>query len=118
MPVAELQSRMTSAEFQEWRAYYQIEPFGDLRADFRSGILCSIVSNLMLGKDDEPATPMDFVIHDDRGAETELAAGDDLDDDEAAKQARIDAISAAEADRMFLTLERYDRLKHGNSRPT
>lgn len=46
-------------------AYYSTEPFGDLRADYRTGILASLVANLMIGKNQKPAEPIDFVIHDD-----------------------------------------------------
>ena len=65
IPVGELRDRVTSAEFQEYRAYYSTEPFGDLRADFRTGILAAIVQNLFLGKTDKPSEPIDFVIHGD-----------------------------------------------------
>lgn len=56
---------MSSAEFTEWQAYYSGEPFGDLRADHRTGILAALVANLGLGKHDKPAEPLDFITHGD-----------------------------------------------------
>lgn len=32
----------------EWLAYYEIEPFGDERADFRSAISATAISNILL----------------------------------------------------------------------
>jgi hypothetical protein len=80
VPVLELQTRITSAEFQEWRAYYQEEPFGDLRDDFRGGVLASIVQNLFIGRGDAAASPADFITHaDGKAATTGPAARTDPD---------------------------------------
>lgn len=40
----ELLSRLTLAQYQEWVAFYELEPFGDLRADQRqaAGVLWGI----------------------------------------------------------------------------
>jgi len=54
---------MTGREYNQWRAYERLEPFGDYRADLRNGILCSIVSNIMGGK----AKPGDFMLEFDPG---------------------------------------------------
>ena len=43
--VAELQRRMSSREFTEWAVYYELEPFGEERADLRAGIVASTVAN-------------------------------------------------------------------------
>lgn len=43
--MAVLQRRMSSAEFSEWMAYAQIEPFGEERADLRMAILATIIAN-------------------------------------------------------------------------
>jgi len=48
MTVAGMLSQMSGAEFEEWRAYYRIEPFGEYRADLRSGMLASPLMNLIL----------------------------------------------------------------------
>lgn len=33
-------------EFAEWMAYYGLEPFGDERADLRSGIVAATIANV------------------------------------------------------------------------
>ena len=48
---------MTSREFSEWRALYRMEPFGQFRDDFRTGILCST----LLGMFGTKADPMEFM---------------------------------------------------------
>lgn len=65
MTVAELGDRMTARELAEWKAYYELEPFGDLRADYRTGLLASMLANLVRGKNDKPLTPKDFILHRD-----------------------------------------------------
>lgn len=45
MTVAELLSRISSRELSEWMAYAEVEPFGEERADLRSGIIASTVAN-------------------------------------------------------------------------
>jgi hypothetical protein len=45
----------------EWQAYYQLEPFGESRADLRNAMLCSLVANIMRGKDSEPVQLDDFM---------------------------------------------------------
>jgi len=37
---------MSSREFAEWLAYSQLEPFDELRADLRAGIVASTVANV------------------------------------------------------------------------
>lgn len=34
--VSDIEENMTAVEFKEWMAFYDIEPFGELRADIRS----------------------------------------------------------------------------------
>lgn len=46
MTVAELGDRMSSRELSEWMAYYEIEPFGEERADIRQALTTSAVHNL------------------------------------------------------------------------
>ena len=43
--VAKLQQRITSAEFVEWLAFYQGEPWGDLRADLQNAALLCLLAN-------------------------------------------------------------------------
>lgn len=54
---------MTSAEFTEWQAFYELEPFGDLVADQRHGVAASLLANV--NRDPkarpEPYIPEDFI---------------------------------------------------------
>lgn len=61
MPVAEAQARISSREFAEWQAYDRVEPFGEVRADFRAGIIASTIVNLFKSKGDKPARPDEFL---------------------------------------------------------
>jgi hypothetical protein len=90
IPVGELQNRLTASEFAEYLAYYSIEPFGDLRSDFQTGIVASILQNLILGfggSKEKPTVPLDFVIHGDGKSTGTILDGDPgaagLDDDDA-----------------------------------
>jgi hypothetical protein len=66
MPVRELLTRMGSDEITEWMAFYQIEPFGDMRADVRSGVIASTFANANRAKNSKPFTPEDFMPFVDR----------------------------------------------------
>jgi len=61
MPVREMLARMGSDEFSEWLAFYQLEPFGDYRADYRSGVVASTFANAHRAKDASPFRPEDFM---------------------------------------------------------
>ncbi len=54
---------MSSREFAEWLALYGMEPFGDARADLRSGIVASVIANVNRDpkKRRRPYKPEDFV---------------------------------------------------------
>lgn len=54
---------MDSRELSEWMAYYELEPFGEERADLRAGIVASTVANSrMRGKNDNKTyQPKDFL---------------------------------------------------------
>jgi hypothetical protein len=43
--VGELLSGISSRELSEWRAYYELEPFGEERSDLRSGTIAAVVAN-------------------------------------------------------------------------
>ena len=60
MPVRELLARTGSDELTEWMAFYQLEPFGDFRADLRSAIIASTLANAHRSKEGKPFTPEDF----------------------------------------------------------
>jgi Protein of unknown function (DUF4035) len=60
-PVREMLASMCSDELTEWMAYYQLEPFGDYRADYRSGVVASTFANAHRAKDANPFRPEDFM---------------------------------------------------------
>ena len=51
---------MPSRTLTEWMAYYEVEPFGQERADLRSGIVASTVANVFGGKG-QRSKPSDFM---------------------------------------------------------
>lgn len=59
--IRELEARMDSREFSEWMAYYSIEPWGEDRADLRTGILASLTANINRKKNAKPYSPVDFM---------------------------------------------------------
>jgi len=74
---------MTSAEFTEWMAYYELEPFGELVADQRHGVATALQANL--NRDPKthpnPYKPEDFIHWRDTGEAEEDAEPELLDDD-------------------------------------
>lgn len=60
MPVGELLTRVSSRELTEWMAYYELEPFGEERADLRAGIIASTVANVNRAKG-KAYQPQDFM---------------------------------------------------------
>lgn len=64
MTVAELLDRMSSREFSEWMAFYEIEPFGDERADLRQAMTTSAVHNSIQAQAKHPkwTKPEDFML--------------------------------------------------------
>jgi hypothetical protein len=61
MPVRELLARVGSDELTEWMAFYQLEPFGEMRADLRSGVVAATFANAHRTKDARAFTPEDFM---------------------------------------------------------
>jgi hypothetical protein len=45
MTVSELDTRMSSRELMEWMVYYQMEPFGPAREDYRAALVSTVVAN-------------------------------------------------------------------------
>lgn len=46
--------------FREWLAYYELEPFGEVRADLRAGIVASVIANANRVKG-KAFSPQDFM---------------------------------------------------------
>lgn len=63
MPVKRAMREIDSAEFTEWLAYYDIEPFGERIADMRAGGITSAVYNVNRDtrKRPEPFRLLDFI---------------------------------------------------------
>ena len=61
MTVRELLARVDSRELSEWMAYYQLEPFGNVREDLQAGIVASTIANVNRGKNDKAFQPSDFM---------------------------------------------------------
>ena len=83
----ELRAALSYAEFQEWCLYYQIEPWGEDRADLRAGIVASTVANYAgrtRAEGAEPVRPADFMPYLDRESPEPLANAQQLTDDELA----------------------------------
>lgn len=61
---------MTSSELTGWIAYFGLEPFGEERADLRSGIVAAVIANANRDtkKRREPYQPQDFMMFLDKTA--------------------------------------------------
>ena len=57
----EMLARMDSRELAEWAAFYQVEPFGEIREDLRAGIIAATTANCHRGKGGKPFEPKDFM---------------------------------------------------------
>lgn len=55
---------MSAGQLEEWRAYYELEPWGGYRGDLQAGITASALWNIYRDrrKKQEPFTPEDFVL--------------------------------------------------------
>lgn len=56
-----LLTAISSRQLAEWIAFQRLEPFGETRADFRSGIIASTIANVFRGKKQPAAAPTDFM---------------------------------------------------------
>jgi hypothetical protein len=88
--IQELRAVLSYREFCEWCLYYQIEPWGEERADLRAGIVASTIASYA-GKERSmsapPALPADFMPYLDRPEPAEPAEDQPLTDEELAKWA-------------------------------
>ena len=66
----DLLDRCDSRELSEWAAFWRAEPWGDMRADLRAGIISSTVANVMSGKKGRSVTPADFMPFQDKTEQT------------------------------------------------
>lgn len=54
-------ARMSSRQLTEWMIFYQLEPWGEKRADLRAGIVAATVANVHRGKKDKALKAEDFM---------------------------------------------------------
>jgi hypothetical protein len=59
--VEELLAALTSSELTEWIAYYNVDPFGSEREDYRMGSICATVLNSQRAKG-KVFQPSDFIV--------------------------------------------------------
>lgn len=52
---------LSAYELAEWMAYFEAEPWGEERADLRSGIIASTLANVNRARDTPPYSPRDFM---------------------------------------------------------
>ena len=85
--IEELRAVLSYREFLDWCVYYEVEPWGEPRADLRAGIVASTIANYA-GKQRadgvEPASPYDFMPYLDRQQDQAVAEEQQLTDDELA----------------------------------
>ena len=51
---------MSAREYFEIRAMYNLQPWGEERADLRAGIVAAVVANVNRAEDQKPYHPLDF----------------------------------------------------------
>ena len=66
---------MSAAEFRAWMAYYEIEPFGEERADLRAGILAATLVNINRRKGRKAVTAHELMPYLTKAAEPKEPAG-------------------------------------------
>lgn len=52
---------MSSREFSRWQAFYNIEPFGDWRADLRIARLAALTANIHRSQNADTSKTSDFM---------------------------------------------------------
>lgn len=86
MSVYQAQLQISSTEFTEWMAFYELEPFGDIIADLRHGTATALLANINRDSKSRPEqyTAEDFIFW-RRENEPEQAAEPVLLDDPVAQ---------------------------------
>ena len=65
MTVGDLLARISSAEVTEWMAFDAIDPFGEPRADLRTGMICAVTANHSFAPPTSPRRPSDYMLFSD-----------------------------------------------------
>ena len=63
MTADELSERMSASEFFEHWADYLIDPWGEQRADLRSGVISAILYNVHRARGEPKKSAADFIIY-------------------------------------------------------
>jgi len=79
MTVEEMLARMDSREIAEWQAFYNLDPFGERRADLRAGIIASTNYN-MLRRKGRPKSVTDFIPDFTKGKSSQAALNNKIMD--------------------------------------
>lgn len=60
--MGELLNSLSSLELAEWMAYDKLEPFGELRDDYRAALICHTLYQINASKDSPKLNLEDFLI--------------------------------------------------------
>jgi hypothetical protein len=52
---------ISARELAEWRAYYELEPWDEMRGDLRNAMLMALLANINRKKGAQPFRPSDFM---------------------------------------------------------
>jgi hypothetical protein len=73
MTVERLEREMPADEFDEWIEFYNSEPFGEIRHEYRNALLCSTVANVAGAfGGGEPADMNDYLLFQEKQEEEEV----------------------------------------------
>lgn len=53
---------MSAHEFNQWHAFYSIDPWGGYRQDINSANICSVIANINRGENTQPYALEDFTL--------------------------------------------------------
>jgi len=76
--VSELEATISVREFEEWIAFYSFEPWGDERADIRSGVIASTVANVHLGGGYSPTDFMPYLSQEKKEAKQAIKTAENI----------------------------------------
>lgn len=63
--VDQMLAEMTSRQYQEWKEFYSVDPWGDQRADLRNAQLACIMANAWRGRKQAPIQLATFLLFPD-----------------------------------------------------
>lgn len=61
IPIKRLLKEIDSQDITEYKAYYQIEPFGSEQDFLQAGIISSVIANVNRSKNSQPFKASDFI---------------------------------------------------------